>query len=372
MAPLDITLREKLANFFLLLVPIPISRGISSEKKHPTQLVLETIPLFSFLLSRGKLDLQARKDEICFEMPLARNIRESLALLSKGSVSVRSERVFEEDLYRLCEFCTYYYDQNVGNEIMRMIKDASIVISLLLAGEKKKREVEPKHLKIAFHSLRTILFRMSGIEWLTIERLSKFQRGIKINEAAQWPIFSIEQEKQLKAHFNQQLRKIPHKNLLNIQNDPQTIGTLLFKSFMSFSCIKHLQASRNNASSIERNFTEFQQICQQVTGTTFFNTISTLSEVIPSPKAYNVLVLLKKRINEYIQLSMEQKSVLIDKYEYLTFIEQQRSLINFLGMLNAVKQPDKNLNREEILLGFILWTDLIFQEPIHLNQIAKS
>jgi len=372
MAPLDPTLKEKLMNFFLLLVPIPISRGVSSEKKPPTQLVLETIPLFSFVLSRGKIALQARKDEICFEMPLTRTIRECLALLSKGIVLARSERIFEEDLIRLCEFCTYYFDQKIGNEIMRMIKDASTLIGLLLAGEKKKREVEPKHLKLAFQSLRSILFRMSGIEWLTIERLSQFQQGIKINKAAQWPIFSIEQENRLKAYFNQQLKKSSHKDFLKTPNGPQSIDTLLYKSFVSFSRIKQLQASRNNESAIERNFTEFQQICQQVTGTTFFNTISTLSEVIPSPKAYNILIILKKRINEYIQLSKEQKSVLLDKYEYLTFVEQQRTLINFLGMLNAVKRPDKNLNREEILLGFILWTDLIFQESVHMNQIGKS
>ena len=363
MPPLDPPLREKLVNFFLLLVPIPISRGVSSETKPPAQLVLETIPLFSFVLSRGKLDLQAMKDEICFEMPLTRTIRECLALVSKGSVSAQSERIFEKDLLGLCEFCTYYYDQQIGNEIMRMIKDASTLIGLILAGEKNKRSVEPKHLKIAFQSLRSILFRMSGIEWLTIGRLSKFQQGIKINEAAQWPIFSVDQENRLKAYFNQQLRKKSHNHFLKTPNGPQSIDTLLFKSFVSFSRIKQFQTSRNNESSIDYNFTEFQQICQQVTGTTFFNTISTLSEIIPSPKAYNVFIILKKRINEYIQLSREQKSILLDKYEYLTFVEQQRPLINFLGMLNAIKRPDKTLNREEILLGFILWTDLIFQEP---------
>ncbi|MFX0212280.1 MAG: hypothetical protein ACFFDT_40280, partial [Candidatus Hodarchaeota archaeon] len=314
MTPLNITLREKLTNFFLLLVPIPISRGVSSENKPPTQLVLDTIPLFSFILSRGKIDLQAGKDKICFEMPLTRTIRECLALLSKGKVPARSERIFEEDLLRFCEFCTYFYDQKIGNEIIRMIKDASTLLSLLLVGEKNKSNVDPKNLKTAFLSLRSILFRMSGIEWLTIERLSKFQRGLRINELTQWPIFTVEQENKLKAYFNQQLRKSSQKNFMTAPSGPQSLDALLFKSFVSFSQIKQLQESRNNGSSVEHNFTEFQQICQQSTGTTFFNTISNFSEVIPSPEAFNVLIALKKRISEYIQLSKEQKSVLLDKY----------------------------------------------------------
>jgi len=361
LSPSDPELKKRLTSFFLLLVPIPISREISSFEKPPAQLVLETVPIFSFLLSRGKIDLQAGKEGICFKMPLMRTVRESLALLGRGRISARSERIFEENLFRFCEFFTFFYDRKLVGEIMTLIKNASALIGLLLAGEKKCRDVEPDDLKKALHILRSILFRIPRIDWIVIGRLSKFQRGTKINGLIQWPVFSANQEKKLKAYFYQQLEKKSQRSFLKIPEEFQSTSSLLFRSFVNFFCIQRWQLKLKNVTntSIDYYFTEFQRICEQSAGITFSKALSMLSEIIPSSEAHEILKVLKKRITEYIQLSKVQQSFLSYKYEYSTFLERQRPFIVLFSMLNALKRPDKTIGREEILLGFTYWTDLL-------------
>ncbi len=367
-------LRKQLSSLFILLVPIPISRDISSFKKTPTQLVLDTIPIFSFLLSRGKLNTQAGMEGIRFEMPLMRTVRESLILISHVKIPERSERIFEQTLIRLCDFANFFYEKTVVNEVISLIKDASSLIGLLLAGEKKQRNVKPDDLKLAFQSLRSILFKIPSIDWVVIKKLSMLQRGSKFNWLIQEPTISAIQEKRLRTYFYQQLSNNSHKSLLNRGEDLYSASDFLFKSFIDFLHIQKWKLKQNNGSEspIEYAFAEFRKICTHSLGINVSKGLSSITEVTPTPEAYEVLRILKKRVTEYIQLTNNSQSFLSEKYEYSTFIEQQRSLIIFLSIIKSCKQTKKEIGRNDILLGFIEWINLIFEDSNNKSTLQLN
>lgn len=373
LSPTAPTLEKRLSSFFLLLVPVPISRGMSSLKKPPAQLVVETIPFFAFVLSRGKITRQAGRKEINFEMPLMRTVRECLALLSRVIITKQSEQSFKYKLDRFYEFLTRIYDnrRTVG-EIIEWIKEAATLIGLLLAGEKNRSEVAPEDLKTAFQILRSILFRIPGIDWLVVERLSKFQRGEPLNKLIRWSI-SARQENQLKTYFNQRVGQVVQRWSLVPPDDTQIMRSIMFKSFINFLCLKRVQINTKTAINgvLDPYFTEFRQICEQTAGIAFSKAVLTFSEAMAAPEAEELLRVLKKRATEYTQL-MSKKQASFLSYEYSTFIGHQRSLIVLLSMFNALKRADKKIGRNEILRGFTYWVDLVFEESVKIEALDQK
>lgn len=373
LSPADSALGKRLTRFFLLLIPIPISRRISSFKKPPAQLVIETIPIFTFLLSRGKIDLQAGRKEIYFEMPLMRTVRDCLDLLSPCKIPSWSAQSFEENLVRFYEFLfRIYNDRRMARVIIAWIKEAATLLGLLLTGEKNYKEVTPEDLQTAFDIIRSILFRIPGIDWLVIERVSKFQRGKTLNELMRWSM-SSGHEKQLKAYFYWQLGKVMQRGSLDSPNEYQGLDSILYNSFVNFLCLKRLQLETKKAvnASIDHHFIEFRRMCEQVAELTFSNALTALSETSTTSEAFNVLRVLKKRATEYTQL-VSKKQPTFRSYEYSTFIGQQRPIIVLLSMLNALKKPDKKVGRAEILLGFTYWTDLVFEEAGNMETLNQN
>lgn len=373
LSPMDPALGKRLTRFFLLLIPFPISRRISSLKKSPTQLVIETIPLFTFMLSRGKIDLQAGRKEICFEMPLMRTVQDCLDLLTQCKIPSWSAQSFEENLDRFYKFLNRVYnDRRMAKVIIAWIKEAATLLGLLLTGEKNCKEVTPEDLQTAFDIIRSILFRIPGIDWLVIERMSKFQRGKTINKLMRWSM-SSGQEKQLKAYFYWQLRKLMQQGTLGPPNEHQRLDSILYNSFVNFLCLKklHLEPTKAVNALIDNYFIEFRRMCEQIAGLTFSNALTIISEVSTTHEAFEVLRVLKKRSTEYTQL-VSKKQPTFRSYEYSTFIGQQRPIIVFLSMLNALKKPDKMVGRTEILLGFTYWTDLVFDVDVNMETLYQK
>ncbi|MFQ6124753.1 MAG: hypothetical protein ACE5R6_09155 [Candidatus Heimdallarchaeota archaeon] len=265
-----------------------------------------------------------------------------------------------------------YNDRRMARVIITWIKEAATLLGLLLTGEKNCKEVTLEDLLTAFDIIRSILFRIPGIDWFVVERMSKFQRGKTLNKLMRWSM-SAAQEKQLKAHFNWQLRKAMQQGSLSPSYEYQKLNMILYNSYINFLCLKRWQLEPNKSenTSIDHFFIEFQRLCEQAAGLTFSNVLTNLSDARTTPEAVKVLRVLKKRATEYTQLILNNQPTL-QLYEYSSFISQQRPIIILLSMLYALKKPDKLVGRAEILLSFACWTDLVFEVAINMKTFYQK